>query len=138
MTSTAQVLEFIGLLIEKARSGVQVRFVFDSGEKSQGSDNFNALTRQLPLDLEGAPRRVFSWSEGLTTATTKSGEHYDRKLHAKVIVSDRHDALVTSANLTQAGLHENLEMGLRIQGPMAGAVVQYFDLLIDQEILEPR
>ena len=138
VTSTAQVRELIGLLVEKARLGVQVRFVFDSGEKSQGSDNFEALNGQWPPELQGAPRRVFSWSEGLTTATTKTGEHYDRKLHAKVIVADRHDALVTSANLTHAGLLENLEMGLRIQGPMARAVVKHFDLLIDDGILEQR
>jgi hypothetical protein len=45
---------------------------------------------------------------------------------------------VTSANLTHAGLLENLEMGLRIQGPMAGALVKHFDLLIADGILEER
>ena len=29
-------------------------------------------------------------------------------------------------------------MGLRIQGPMAGAVVNHFNLLINEGILEPR
>ena len=120
VTSAEQIRALIGLLIEKARDGVQVRFVFDPGEKSRGSDNFEALNGQWPPALAGAPRRVFSWSEGLTKATNERGEHYDRKLHAKVIVADRHDALVTSANLTQAGLLENLEMGLRIQGPWLG------------------
>ncbi len=70
-----------------------------------------------------------------TQATSNSGFTYDRKLHAKVIVSDHSDALVTSANLTKAGFQENLEMGLRIQGDMAGAIVRHFDLLIDQDIL---
>lgn len=138
VTSTAQVRELISLLIEKARDDIQVRFVFDPGEKSGGLDNFDALNKRWPSGLEGAPRRVFSWSERLSKATTKSGVRYDRKLHAKVIVGDRHDALVTSANLTHAGLMENLEMGLRIQGPMARAVVDHFDLLIDDGILEPR
>ena len=138
VTSTPQIRALIGLLTDKARDGVQVRFVFDPGEKSHGSDNFEALSGQWPPGLAGAPRRVFSWGEGLTKAKNKSGEHYDRKLHAKVIVADRHDVLVTSANLTQAGLLENLEMGLRVQGPMAGAVVNHFDLLIESGILEPR
>jgi len=48
-------------------------------------------------------------------ATSDGGHHYDRKLHAKVIVADRRDALVTSANLTQAGLLANLEMGVVVQ-----------------------
>ena len=63
--------------------------------------------------------RSIAGAKHMTKATSKSGHHYDRKLHAKVIVADRHDALVTSANLTHAGLLENLEMGLRIQGAMA-------------------
>ena len=71
-------------------------------------------------------------------ATSKSGHQYDRKLHAKVIVADRRDALVTSANLTHAGLLENLEMGLRIQGVTAGTLVRHFDLLIEEGILERR
>jgi phosphatidylserine/phosphatidylglycerophosphate/cardiolipin synthase-like enzyme len=138
VASTIQIRELIDSLKQKAISGVQVRFVFDPGEKSKGSDNFTALSEQWPADLENATRSVFSWGEGLAKATSKAGVHYDRKLHAKVIVADRHDALVTSANLTHAGLLVNLEMGLRIQGPMARAVVNHFDLLIDAGILERR
>lgn len=138
VTTNAQIKVLIKLLIQKARAGVQVRFVFDPGEKPDGADNFSALEAQWPQTQEGAPREVYSWSEHMTAATSKSGHKYDRKLHAKVIVADRHDALVTSANLTHAGLLENLEMGLRIQGAMAGAVVRHFDLLIEEGILERR
>ena len=74
----------------------------------------------------------------MTQTTDTNGHQYDRKLHAKVIVADRRDALVTSANLTHAGLLENLEMGFRVQGAMAGAVVRHFDLLIEEGILERR
>ena len=135
VTSTEQIRELLDLLIEKAHAGVRVRFVFDSGEKSSGPDNFSALDKRWPSNLEGAKREVYSWSEGLAKATATSGHQYDRKLHAKVIIADRRDALVTSANLTKAGLLENLEMGLRIQGPMAGALVRHFDLLINEGIL---
>jgi cardiolipin synthase len=138
VTSTTQIKALIDLLIEKARAGVRVRFVFDPGEKSSGLDNFAALSERWPSDFDGAKREVYSWSEGLVRATSLSGLQYDRKLHAKVIVADRHDALVTSANLTHAGMLENLEMGLRIQGVMAGAVVRHFDLLIQEGILEQR
>lgn len=136
VASSAQIRALIELLIEKAREGVKVRFVLDPSEKSWGSDNFKSLDERWPPSLVEAPRTVFSWGDGLDRAVSKSGEHFDRLLHAKVIVADRRDALVTSANLTQAGLLENLEMGLRIQGPMAGAVVKHFDLLIDDGILE--
>ena len=136
VTWTAQIRTIIKALIGKARAGVKVRFVFDPGEKAGGPDNFAALNAEWPSELTGAPREVYSWGEGLDKAVSKSGQHYDRKLHAKVIVADRHDALVTSANLTHAGLLENLEMGLRIQGPMAVAVVRHFDLLIAEGVLE--
>ncbi len=138
VASTTQIRVLIDQLRQKARSGVQVRFVFDPGEKAKGADNFTALNQHWPPDLEEAPRSVFTWSDDLVKATSKGGDHYDRKLHAKVIVADRHDALVTSANLTRAGLLENLEMGLRIQGPMAAAVVRHFELLINSGILKRR
>lgn len=138
VSNSTQVRSLISLLKQKARAGVRVRFVFDPGEKASGSDNFQALNANWPSGMQESPRNVFSWSEGLTKATSKSREHYCRKLHAKVIVADRIDALVTSANLTHAGFLVNLEMGLRIQGAMAGALVKHFDLLIDVGILEPR
>ncbi len=37
-------------------------------------------------------------------------------VHAKLLISDRTDALVTSANLTYHGFEQNLEMGLRVTG----------------------
>jgi phosphatidylserine/phosphatidylglycerophosphate/cardiolipin synthase-like enzyme len=138
VSSTEKVADLLNLLIAKAQDNVTVRFVFDPGEKGSGQDNFDSLAARWPEDLAGAPRRVFTWSEALEKAVTKGGYHYDRKLHAKVIVADGEDALVTSANLTQAGLIENLEMGLRIQGVMAGAIVRHFDRLIETGILERR
>lgn len=126
VTSTEQIKDLLDLLIEKARSGVLVRFVFDSVKKSSGPDNFSALEQRWPPNLKGAKHEIYRWSERLATATSMSGHQYDRKLHAKVIVADRRDAFVTSANLTKAGLLENLEMGLWIQGPMAGALVRHF------------
>ena len=138
VAKTAQVKALVHLLLQKAHAGVKIRFVFDPGEKGYGADNFSALEELWPESQDESPREVYSWSERMTKATGKSGQHYDRKLHAKVIVADRHDALVTSANLTHAGLLENLEMGLRIQGDMARAIVRHFDLLIEEGILERR
>lgn len=135
VTGHNQIKTLIDIFIQRARAGVQVRFVFDPGDKTNGPNNFSALNAMWPRDLKDAPLEVFSWSDKMTKATSKSGQKYDRKLHAKVIVADRHDALVTSANLTFAGLHENLEMGLRVQGIMAGAVVRHFDLLIQEGVI---
>lgn len=43
-------------------------------------------------------------------------------MHAKVVVADRNDALVTSANLTFHGFERNLEMGVRVTGRAAGEI----------------
>lgn len=40
-------------------------------------------------------------------------------IHAKLLIADRNDALVTSANLTYHGFEKNLEMGLRVTGGAA-------------------
>lgn len=40
-------------------------------------------------------------------------------IHAKLLIADRNDALVTSANLTYHGFEKNLEMGLRVTGEAA-------------------
>jgi cardiolipin synthase len=138
VASAAQIKALVEILIQKSRTGTQVRFVFDPGEKAGGLDNFSALNMLWPRDLQGTTREVYTWSKHMTKATNSYGHHYDRKLHAKVIVADRRDALVTSANLTHAGLLENLEMGFRVHGAMARAVVRHFDLLIDEGILEER
>ena len=138
VTSTIQVQELIDLLIAKSREGVKIRFIFDPAEREGSIDNFKALNDKWPSDLQDAPREIYTWSKELKKVVSKSGIEYDRKLHAKVIVADRHDALVTSANLTHAGLLQNLEMGFRVEGNMANVVVEHFDLLISEKILEAR
>ena len=138
VTSTVHMQELIESLIAKARAGVKIRFVFDPSEKSQGLDNFSALNSKWPADMKAAQREVFSWCKAMEKVSSNKGLMFDRKLHAKVIVADRHDALVTSANLTQAGMLQNLEMGFRVEGYMASAVVAHFDLLISEGILEHR
>ena len=138
VTSTAEIKGLIESLIDKSRAGIRVCFVLDPGDKSSRQDNFAALNELWPSDMKGVPCDVYSWSEHLMTAEGPSGKTYSRKLHAKVIVADRQDALVTSANLTHAGLLENLEMGLRVQGSTANAIARHFELLIGEGILKRR
>jgi cardiolipin synthase A/B len=56
--------------------------------------------------------------------------------HAKVLVADKRDALVTSANLTHHGLSGNLEMGLRVSGTAATQIhEQIFQLIAANELV---
>lgn len=59
------------------------------------------------------------------------------KLHAKLVVVDSEDLLVTSANLTYHGLDQNIEIGVRIRGRFAMEVDRHFSYLEAEGILVP-
>jgi len=59
-------------------------------------------------------------------------------LHAKAVVADRRRVLVTSANLTEAALDRNYELGLVVDDPaLASAIAGQFQVLIDRGLLKP-
>ena len=59
------------------------------------------------------------------------------RLHAKCVIADRSSALITSANLTSAGINDNLELGVLIQaGPLPETLSRHLELLIEEGTLE--
>lgn len=57
-------------------------------------------------------------------------------LHAKAVVADDELVLVTSANLTEAALDRNIELGLLVRDrALAATVSRHFQVLIDRELL---
>ena len=72
---------------------------------------------------------IFRWAD--------TGRDEMAAIHAKLLVGDRFDALVTSANLTYHGLQGNLEMGLRIRGRPASEIHERFQDLINARELVP-
>ena len=57
-------------------------------------------------------------------------------LHAKAVVADEAAVFITSANLTEAALDRNIEMGILVRGPvMAASVIAHFRQLIDRGLL---
>ena len=58
-------------------------------------------------------------------------------LHAKCVVIDGQEALVTSANFTEAAQVRNIELGLLVNAPaVAGRIEQHFDSLIQNGHLD--
>jgi phosphatidylserine/phosphatidylglycerophosphate/cardiolipin synthase-like enzyme len=51
-------------------------------------------------------------------------------LHAKLLVCDRSTALVTSANFTYHGLHENVEIGVKVHSKSVARVAEFLDALV--------
>ncbi len=59
-------------------------------------------------------------------------------LHAKAVVADDEAVFVTSANLTEAALDRNIELGLLVRDrALAATVTTHFQGLIDRRLLHP-
>ena len=119
--------EIIASLAEATTRGVKVSVVLDERVRSDGRDNRTILTTVWP---NGVPLpKLLTWH------LPPFDEHL--KLHAKVLVADRQDALITSANLTFHAMDLNMEMGVRIDGRPAADIAKHFDLLTAKGIIEP-
>lgn len=59
-------------------------------------------------------------------------------LHAKALVVDDAAVFITSANLTEAALDRNIELGLLVRDPtLAKTTTSHFQALIDRDLLSP-
>ena len=59
-------------------------------------------------------------------------------LHAKAVVADDESVFITSANLTEAALDRNIEMGLLLRDrALAASVTRHFRGLIERGLLRP-
>jgi phosphatidylserine/phosphatidylglycerophosphate/cardiolipin synthase-like enzyme len=59
-------------------------------------------------------------------------------LHAKAVVADDEAVFITSANLTEAALDRNIELGLLVRdAALAATIVGHFRTLIDRGLLSP-
>ena len=57
-------------------------------------------------------------------------------LHAKAVVADEEAVFITSANLTEAALDRNIELGLLVRDQaLAATVTCHFQALIDRGLL---
>lgn len=119
--------EVIASLADAVRRGVAVAIIIDERVRPDGRDNRSILVSNWPSGV--ALPNVLTWR-------LPPGDHH-LKLHAKVLVADRNDALVTSANLTSYALDRNMEMGVRIVGRPAADIASHFDLLISNGVIEP-
>ncbi|MCU7936884.1 MAG: DISARM system phospholipase D-like protein DrmC [Candidatus Thiodiazotropha sp. (ex Dulcina madagascariensis)] len=118
--------EVIALLADAVRRRVQVTVIVDERKRADGRDNRQILLQNWPENL-CAPR-ILTWR------LPQDDSHL--KLHAKVLVADNADALVTSANLTFYAMDRNMEMGVRVTGDPAASIAGHFQRLVDSGELE--
>ena len=109
----------MSLLVEAEAAGADVIAICD---RTRG-----AAERILESGLHRA--RVFQDRERPDGAPYAS-------MHAKCLLVDGRDLLVTSANFTFHGLHGNIEIGVRLSGAPAAEARQVFSHLVENRIVE--
>ena len=116
--------DFIDRLAELSSAGIQVTFVVDRRYMGWGQHGVEGHSiREIMQIWPGGKRRptIYSWRDEVDESS---------KLHAKLLLVDNRDLLVTSANLSGGGLETNLELGVRIQGEVARNCGEHFRSLI--------
>lgn len=74
------------------------------------------------------PPRIFVDQERKSAAPYAS-------MHAKCLLVDANDLLITSANFTFHGLHGNIEIGIRLSGGAGAEARKMFSYLVDQKLV---
>jgi hypothetical protein len=110
-------------LAELSSAGVDIAFVLD--RRYQDGWNITQLKQRWPLGRRKPA--VYSWQDDADAIA---------KLHAKVLIVDRRDLLITSANLTGHGMKDNLEFGLRVRGRPAEDAADHLEGLIRSAVFE--
>jgi phosphatidylserine/phosphatidylglycerophosphate/cardiolipin synthase-like enzyme len=118
--------EVIASLADAVARGVRVSVIVDERVRADGRDNRRVLVSIWPASVNRP--KILTWR------LPASDQHL--KLHAKVLVADRRDSLVTSANLTSYAMDRNMEMGVRVVGKPAADIARHFDLLEAHGVLE--
>ena len=109
----------MSLLVEVDAAGADLIIICD---RTRG-----AVERMLELGFRRA--RIFQDRE------RPDGPPYS-SMHAKCLLVNGTDLLVTSANFTFHGLHGNIEVGVRLSGPPATEARQIFSHLVEKHIVE--
>lgn len=110
--------------------GVDVTLILETPDDPGGPITADA---DHPFEPIKTTAKFFRWPsearEAFFAATAR--------LHAKCVIADRSAALITSANLTSAGINDNLELGVLIEaGALPDRLARHLELLIEQGVLE--
>jgi phosphatidylserine/phosphatidylglycerophosphate/cardiolipin synthase-like enzyme len=124
-----KVERLIDALAAAVRRGVDIRMVLETADAGV-----------LEVDAAEAFRRIRRDVSTYVWPVDERKRHSDSdivgRLHAKTAIADGKVALVTSANLTGYAMSHNMELGLRVEGPVAKRLDDHFMELIAHGVLE--
>jgi phosphatidylserine/phosphatidylglycerophosphate/cardiolipin synthase-like enzyme len=121
-----------------AKSDVRVTLLLNIQRKRGDTTAADQLVRRFAdrfwtIDWPGASRPSVYYDPRALDVDGPAGV-----LHAKALVVDDETVFVTSANLTEAALDRNIELGLLLKDrALAATVSSHFRVLIDRGLLRP-
>ena len=126
-----EVGELISGLSEAAARGVTITLILETPDNPGGPLTIDSAHPFRPIETTAS---FYRWPSEAREAFFSPAA----SLHAKCVIADGSSALVTSANLTNAGINDNLELGVLIEaGPLPARLGRHFQLLIEGGALEP-
>lgn len=113
----------VDLLAEASRRKASIQVILHQDDEAR-----NKTELMKNWDVFASKPEFYTWDP--------PPEHPYTKLHAKCLVVDRLQMLITSANFTFHGLESNIELGLLVRNQrLATAVHERFDHLINAGVL---
>ncbi|MDE0139254.1 MAG: DISARM system phospholipase D-like protein DrmC [bacterium] len=117
-------------LSNAAARGVEVTIILETPDDPGGPLDIGPTHPLAPLR---GTATFYRWPD----ETRRAHFATTARLHAKCVIADRTSALITSANLTSAGINDNIELGIFIEaGPLPGQLAHHIRLLIEQGTLD--
>lgn len=108
---------------------VQVRVLLEQSKKHGGNVTVNSIA-MMQRDLPRA--RFFGWDKATADGAPKAS------VHAKCAVADGNVAFITSANLTEAAMERNMEIGILLRGGVApNQLEQHLEALVSTKQILP-
>jgi phosphatidylserine/phosphatidylglycerophosphate/cardiolipin synthase-like enzyme len=106
-------------------NSVQVNIIVERPEDNTGLTNtgLNRFTQMVRSTAQ-----FFAWPK--EERPTNESNHCP-SMHAKCVIADKRVAFVTSANLTEAAMERNIEVGIVLRGgPQPGRLVERFESMV--------
>ena len=128
MTSDKHVKEIFKILQQNVNiNKIDIKFVWEQAEKQKIHGKKQPSVKEIIRK---------NWDKKITFPKIYTYNDGDRSsLHAKVLIIDSKEILITSANLTGRGMKRNLEMGLLHTGKSAKEAEALIQTLIDESII---
>ena len=115
---------------EAIERGVQVTLILEEPDNPGG-----CLDLSVPHPFESIKETasIYRWPK----ENRQPDFSPEARLHAKCVIADRSRVLITSANLTSAGINDNVELGVLIQaGPLPAKLSDHLDQIIEKGTFE--